>query len=289
LKITLIGADGQLGSDLKKIYSSAELIPLNRPDLDICDYAAVDDILAKHTPDVVINTAAYHRVDECEDYPDRALDVNALAVRNLALACNKADTVFVHFSTDYVFDGELERPYTEEDGIRPLNAYAISKATGEFFIRSISQKYFLLRVCGLYGIAGSRGKGTNFVETMLKLAREGKPLKVVDDQVLTPTYTRSLAPRIKILIETGKFGLYHMTCEGQCSWYEFARAIFELSGIDADLTPTNSSAYYTPAKRPRYSVLENARLKYIPSVPAMPHWKDALAEYLDERRQAGRD
>jgi dTDP-4-dehydrorhamnose reductase len=288
LKTLLIGADGQLGSDLKKIYSPAELVPLNRPDLDICEYRAVDAVLARHKPDVVINTAAYHRVDECEDYPDRALAVNALAVRNLALACEKIGAILVHFSTDYVFDGESTRPYTEQDAPRPLNAYAVSKLAGEFFIRSLTKRYFLLRVCGLYGIAGSRGKGTNFVETMLKMGRAGKPIKVVNDQVLTPTYTRALAPRIKALAETGKFGLYHMTCEGQCSWYEFARAVFELSDVRADLSPTTSDQYYTPAKRPRYSVLENANLNKLATVPPMPHWKDALAEYLEEREKAGK-
>ncbi|RJP23544.1 MAG: dTDP-4-dehydrorhamnose reductase [Candidatus Abyssobacteria bacterium SURF_5] len=288
MKTLLIGADGQLGSDLKKVYPPDELIPLNRPDLDICDYAAVDDILAEHQPHIVINTAAYHRVDECEQYPDRALQVNALAIRNLSLACSKVGAVLVHFSTDYVFDGESDRPYTEQDAPRPLSAYAISKVAGEFFIRSLFDKYFLIRVCGLFGIAGSRGKGTNFIETMLKLAREGKKIKVVDDQVLTPTYTRALAPRIKALIETGRFGLYHMTCEGRCSWYEFARAVFDLAGVNADLAPTASDQYYTPARRPRFSVLENEKLKRLPSIPPMPHWKDALADYLEERKHTRR-
>ena len=285
MKTVLIGADGQLGSDLMKVYPPEQIVPLIWPDFDVCDYSGVEKMLAEHAPDVVINTAAYHRVDECEDYPDRALAVNALAVRNLAVACKRAGSVLVHFSTDYVFDGELKRPYTEQDAPRPESAYAISKLTGEFFVRSLSERYFLIRLCGLYGIAGSKEKGTNFVETMLKLAREGKPLKVVDDQVLTPTYTRVLAPRIKALIETGKFGLYHMTSEGQCSWYEFARAIFELSGIPADLSPTTSDQYYTPAKRPSYSVLENEKLKRIQEVEPMPHWRDALAEYLEERKQ----
>lgn len=285
MKTMLIGADGQLGSDLQKIYRPAELVPLIWPDFDVCDYPLVDSVLAEHKPDVVINTAAYHRVDECEDYPDRAMAVNALAVRNLSLACNKAGAVLVHFSTDYVFDGESDRPYTEEDAPQPQSAYAVSKVAGEFFVRSLSERYFLLRLCGLYGITGSKEKGTNFIETMLKLAREGKPIKVVDDQVLTPTYTRVLAPRIKALIETGKFGLYHMTSEGECSWYEFARAIFDLSGVQANLSPTTSDQYYTPAKRPHYSVLENARLKLLPSVPPLPHWRDALAEYLEERKQ----
>ncbi|GAB4342123.1 MAG: dTDP-4-dehydrorhamnose reductase [Candidatus Abyssubacteria bacterium] len=284
LKTLLIGADGQLGSDLRKAYQPEELVPLARPDLDVCDYPAVDAILTKHAPDVVINTAAYHRVDECEGNPERSLAVNALAVRHLAIACREAGAIFVHFSTDYVFDGEKSTPYTENDAPRPLNAYGISKLAGEHFIRYLSEKYFLLRVSGLYGVAGSRGKGTNFVETMLRLAREGKPIRVVNDQTLTPTYTRALAPRIKALIETGRYGLYHMTCEGECSWYEFARGIFELSGLTPDLSPTTSTEFYTPAKRPRYSVLENENLKKVREVEPMPFWRDALAAYLEERK-----
>jgi dTDP-4-dehydrorhamnose reductase len=288
VKTLLIGADGQLGSDLKKIYPPEQLIPLARQDLDICDYAEVRKLLSRHSPEVVINTAAYHRVDECEGNPERSLAVNALAVRNLAIACGEFGAIFTHFSTDYVFDGQATRPYTEKDAPRPLSAYAISKLAGEFFIRYLYDRHFILRVSGLYGVAGSRGKGTNFVETMLKKAREGQEIKVVNDQTLTPTYTRALAPRIKALIETKRYGLYHMTCEGQCSWYEFARAIFDLSGLHPKLSPTTSAEFRTPAKRPRYSVLENENLKSVPSVEPMPFWRDALAEYLEERKQARR-
>ncbi len=284
MKTILIGADGQLGTDLCKIYPSEELVPLTIEDLNICDYEAVGRMFREHSPEVVINTAAYHRVDECEDYPERAMEVNALAVRNLAIACKEIDAALVHFSTDYVFDGEATRPYTEQDAPRPLSAYAISKLAGELHVRYLWEKHFVARLSGLYGVVGSMGKGTNFVETMLKLAGEGKDLTVVDDQTLTPTYTRALAPVIKALAETRRYGLYHMTSEGGCSWYEFAQAIFELSGMDARLKPTTSDVYKTPAKRPTYSVLENANLKKIGSIPPMPHWRNALKDYLDERK-----
>jgi len=284
VKTLLIGADGQLGTDLTKVYAADQLIPLTITDLDVCDYEKVGEIFRASKPDVVINTAAYHRVDECETYPDRALAVNALAVRNLALVCKEINAILVHFSTDYVFDGEASRPYTEHDTPRPVSAYGISKLTGELFIRYLYDRHFILRLCGLYGVRGSMEKGTNFVETMLKLAQEGKEIKVVNDQTLTPTYTRILAPRIKALIATQRFGLYHMTCDGGCSWYEFAQAIFELSGLTPKLSPTTSEQYKTPAKRPRYSVLENENLKNVPSVEPMPFWRDALKDYLEERK-----
>jgi dTDP-4-dehydrorhamnose reductase len=284
MKTLLIGADGQLGTDLVKIYPTEELIPLTIEDLNVCDYDGVRRIFGRHKPEAVINTAAYHRVDECEEHPDKAMEVNALAVRNLALACKDIDAILVHFSTDYVFDGELSRPYTEEDAPRPLSAYAISKLAGEFYIRYLHEKHFVIRLCGLYGVVGSMEKGTNFVETMLKLAENGKDISVVSDQTLTPTYTRVLAPVIKALVETHQYGLYHMTSEGGCSWYEFAAAIFELSGLEPKLSPTTSDVYKTPAKRPRYSVLENANLKKIPDVASLPHWRDALKEYLEERK-----
>jgi dTDP-4-dehydrorhamnose reductase len=284
VKTVLIGADGQLGTDLVKAYPADELIPLTIDDLNVCDYDEVGRQLRDYAPEAVINTAAYHRVDECETYPERALEVNALAVRNLALVCREIDAALVHFSTDYVFDGALSRPYTEQDAPRPESAYAVSKLAGELYIRYLHEKHFVLRVCGLYGVVGSKEKGTNFVETMLAMAAAGKPISVVDDQTLTPTYTLALAPRIKALIETRRYGLYHMTCDGACSWYEFARAVFELSGLDANLSPTTSDVYKTPAKRPRYSVLENATLNSVPEVAPMPHWRDALKDYLEERK-----
>jgi len=284
LKTLLIGADGQLGTDLCKIYPPEELIPLTIKDLDVCDYEAVGRIFHEREPKAVIDTAALHRVDECEEVPEKAMEVNALAVRNLAVVCKEIDAALVHFSTDYVFDGEASTPYTEEDTPRPLSAYAISKLAGELYVRYLWEKHFVVRLCGLYGVVGSMEKGTNFIETMLKMAGEGREISVVDDQTLTPTYTRALAPVIKALSETQEYGLYHMTSEGGCSWYEFAQAIFELYGIDAKLKPTTSGVYKAPAKRPTYSVLENANLKKIPGMMTMPHWRNALKDYLEERR-----
>jgi len=284
VKTLLIGADGQLATDLCKVYPAEELIPLTIKDLDICDYDAVGRIFREQAPGVVINTAAFHRVDECEEVPEKAIEVNALAVRNLAIVCRDIDAKLVHFSTDYVFDGEASKPYTEQDAPRPLSAYAISKLAGELYVRYLREKHFVVRLCGLYGVVGSMEKGTNFVESMLRLAGEGKDLKVVDDQTLTPTYTAALAPVIKALAATEEYGLYHMTSEGECSWYEFARAIFELSGVDAKLSPTTSDIYKLPAKRPTYSVLENVNLKKISSIPPLPHWRDGLKAYLEERR-----
>jgi dTDP-4-dehydrorhamnose reductase len=284
VKTLLIGADGQLGTDIVKVYPREELILLTIQDLDVRDYDEVRRQFREYAPEVVINTSAYHRVDECEDYPERAMEVNALAVRNMAIVCKEIDAALVHCSTDYVFDGEATHPYTEEDAPRPLSAYAISKLAGELYIRYLHEKHYILRLCGLYGVVGSLEKGTNFVETMLKLAQEGKEIKVVNDQTLTPTYTRVLAPRIKALTGTKQYGLYHMTCEGGCSWYEFTEAIFQLSGLTAKLSPTTSDVYKQPAKRPRYSVLENANLKKLPSVPPLPHWREALKDYLQERK-----
>ncbi|NQU08848.1 MAG: NAD(P)-dependent oxidoreductase, partial [Candidatus Abyssubacteria bacterium] len=170
------------------------------------------------------------------------------------------------------------------DAPRPVSAYAISKLAGELYVRYLWEKHFVMRLCGLYGVVGSMEKGTNFVETMLKMAKEGKDINVVADQTLTPTYTRALAPFIKALVETKRYGLYHMTAEGGCSWYEFAEAVFELSGLKVNISPTTSAVYKTPAKRPTYSVLENANLKKIPGISPMPHWRDALKDYLEERK-----
>src|SRR5262249_19369383 len=162
---------------------------------------------------------------------------------------------------DYVFDGGAREPYTEDAVPFPLSVYANSKLAGEFLVRSTCKKYFLIRTCGLYGIAGSQGKGGNFVETIIAKAKRNEPIRVVDDQVTTPTYSVDLANQLARVLPHQQYGLYHMTNEGSCTWYEFASAIFQLSGIDADLMPTTSDAYKAPAIRPRYSVLENARLK----------------------------
>jgi dTDP-4-dehydrorhamnose reductase len=279
MKIALLGANGQLGQDLQRSLDSHDVQALARHDFDVTDHARARDTLLQIHPDVVLNTTAYHRVDDCETHADLAYAVNTLAVLNLVRVANELDAVLVHISTDYVFDGRARQPYTEHSEPFPLSVYANSKLAGEILVRTMAKKYLLIRTCGLYGVAGSRGKGGNFVQTMLTKAKRSEPIHVVNDQVVTPTYTADLADQIARILPTEHFGLFHMTNEGSCTWYEFAREIFQLSGIQANLSATSSDVYRTPAVRPKYSVLENARLKEL-SLNQMRHWRDALAAYL---------
>ncbi len=286
MKIALIGAKGQLGHDLQPALRGHDVVPLTRKDADVTDFGRTRGVLADLSPNVILNTTAYHRVDDCEDRPELAFHVNALAVLNLTRIANDLDAVLLHISTDYVFDGHSREPYTERSQPSPLNVYATSKLSGEFLVRAAAKKYFLVRTCGLYGVAGSQGKGGNFVETMIAKARRHESIRVVNDQTVTPTYTVDLAHHIARILSTTHYGLYHMTNEGCCTWYEFAKAIFEISGINADLSPTTSELYKTPAIRPRYSVLENARLKQL-GLNEMRHWRDALRAYLKEKSPGG--
>jgi len=279
MKIALLGANGQLGQDLLGALRLHDVHPLTRSDFDVTHHTEAREKLLDLRPDVVLNTTAYHRVDDCETHADIAYAVNALAVLNLIHVANELDAVLVHISTDYVFDGKLRQPYTERSEPFPLSVYGNSKLAGEILVRTMAKKYLLIRTCGLYGIAGSQGKGGNFVQTMLAKAKRGEAIRVVDDQVVTPTYTVDLADQIAQILSTGQSGLFHVTNEGSCTWYEFARAIFEVSGIEADLSPSSSDNYKTPAIRPKYSVLENARLKEL-KLNRMRHWRDALAAYL---------
>jgi dTDP-4-dehydrorhamnose reductase len=279
MKIALIGANGQLGQDLQHALHPHDVRAFTRNDFDVTDHARARALLMDLFPDVVLNTTAYHRVDDCETHADMAYAVNALAVLNLIRIANDLNAVLVHVSTDYVFDGTARHPYTESSQPFPLSVYGNSKLAGEFLVRTMTKKYILIRTCGLYGAAGSQGKGGNFVQTMLSKARRGEPTRVVNDQVVTPTYTVDLANQIAQILPTENFGLFHMTNEGSCTWFEFAQAIFELSGLEADLSPTTSDLYKTPAIRPKYSVLENARLKEL-GLNQMRHWRDALAAYL---------
>ena len=283
MRTLLIGVNGQLGSDLRKVLSPDTTIPLTHADIEIADLNRVKDILERHRPDVVINTAAYNKVDDCEDNVENPFNVNAYAVRNLAIACKNIDAVLVHFSTDYVFDGSKNTPYKEDDMPRPISVYGISKLTGEHFARYNLKKYFVIRTCGLYGLAGRSSKGGNFVELMLRFAQEGREIKVVNDQVLTPTSTKELAKSVCQLIQTNEYGLYHITNNGECSWYEFAKEIFKIEELSPKLNETTSDAYGAKAKRPLYSVLDHCNMRKL-GLDGMGDWKDALKTYLLERR-----
>jgi dTDP-4-dehydrorhamnose reductase len=281
VKIAILGANGQLGSDLIPALRAHDIHGLVRKDCDVTDHIQTRSVLTDLRPDVILNTTAYHRVDDCETQPDIAYNVNALAVLNLVRIANDLGAVLIHFSTDYVFDGKQQQPYTEQSEPFPLSVYANSKLAGEYLVRTIAKKHILIRTCGLYGGApDSHGKqGGNFVKTMLSLARQGKPIRVVNDQEVTPTYTVDLANQIARLLPAGQLGLFHITNEGSCTWYEFAKAIFEISGTDATLTPISTELSGRPAPRARYSVLDNARLKEL-GLNQMRHWRTALEAFL---------
>lgn len=282
MKIALIGADGQLGSDLLRALSDHDVVPLYFPAFDVTRPDEVRAEFAALKPGVVINTAAFHRVDECEDQAAEAFRMNAFAVRDLARICRDLDATLVHFSTDYVFDGRKTEPYVEDDPPFPLSVYGASKLAGEYFLRALTDKHILIRTCGLFGLAGCREKGMNFVEAMIRLAGQGGPIRVVDDQWVTPTSSEELAVRIAALLPRGRTGLFHLTNEGRCTWFGFARAIFELLGKSVDLRPVDSRTFGSKARRPAFSVLENRRAKEI-GLPEFSDWRDALRDYLRKK------
>jgi dTDP-4-dehydrorhamnose reductase len=281
----VIGSQGQLGRDLCPRLPG-QVVALTRAEADLTNASLLRKTLGDLHPDVVVNCAAYNFVDQAESEPEACFAVNGWGSRHLAQVCHDLDCTLVHFSTDYVFglDSLRSVPFSEVDAPGPVSVYGTSKLTGEYTIRAHCPKHFVIRTCGLYGVWGSGGKGTNFVETMLRIAGEGKPLKVVDDQRCTPTYTADLAAAVWPLVETGRYGLYHLTNTGDCSWFEFAREIFRQAGVAADLAPVPSTQYPRPARRPPYSVLTSPRLAAL-GLPALRPWPEALAAYLAERRQ----
>jgi dTDP-4-dehydrorhamnose reductase len=279
MKIALIGADGQLGTELLRTLSGHEVVPLYFPDFDVTRPEEVRAVLSGMKPEAIVNTSAFHRVDECEDKAETAFRVNAFAVRDLALLAGDLDATLVHVSTDYVFDGRKAEPYLEDDPPFPLSVYGASKLSGEYFVRALCEKHLLVRTCGLYGPAGCREKGLNFVEAMLRAAERGGPVRVVDDQWVTPTSAAELAAGIADLLLRRAYGLFHMTNEGRCTWFQFARAIFDLAGLNVDLRPIDTAAFGARARRPAFSVLENGRAKAI-GIPGFSEWRDALRNYL---------
>lgn len=283
MRVAVLGSAGQLGRDLLPRLKG-EGIPLTRADIDLATPANALGFLESVRPDVLVNCAAYNLVDKAEDDPAPAFAVNEGGVVTLAVACAALEVKLVHVSTDYVFGSDTARttPYLETDTPGPVSQYGRSKLAGEAFVRQYRQ-HLAVRTCGLYGVWGSGGKGGNFVETMLRVAGQGKPLRVVADQRCTPTYTADLAEGIAELIEKGTTGLIHLTNSGDCTWHEFAAKIFELSGITTDLTPITSAEFGAKAQRPGYSVLGSNRTEET-GVKLRP-WQEALAAYLEERKR----
>jgi dTDP-4-dehydrorhamnose reductase len=284
MKILLIGANGQLGTDLYADLQQAghSVTSATRETLDICNTEQTRSVVEANNPDLVINTAAFHNVELCETEAEQAFGVNAIAIRNLALVCGQNNCELMHFSTDFVFGGESDRPYKETDLPGPVNVYGASKVAGEHLLALTLDRHYIVRTCGLYGTAGSKSRYGNFVERISKRASAGEPVRVVSDQVLTPTSTRDLAAAVIALIETKKYGLYQITNEGECSWFEFACKALELRGIQADVLPQSSHDSGAKVKRPKYSVLSKEKL-YSAGVPKMPHWQDALSRYINRK------
>ena len=282
MRIAVIGADGQLGMDVSQGFekNGDEVHRLSHAQIEIASPEAVQGCLTKIAPDVIVNTAAFHKVEQCEVEPAQAFAINACGARNLATTAANLGAIIIHVSTDYVFDGAKQTPYVETDLPRPLNIYGNSKLAGEHFVCSTSPKYFVLRTSALYGKNPCRAKGgLNFVELMRKLARDDKEIKVVNSEFVTPTATADLARQIVRLSRCDAFGLYHATAEGNCTWYEFAREIFNLTGTEARLKVADPIDFPAKVRRPKYSVLENAGLKSIKMNVFRP-WQEGLKDYL---------
>jgi len=279
MKIALIGANGQLGNDLiRTAPSNVELFALTRKELDITSKQNVETVLENLKPDIVINTSAYVKVDKAEEEIDEAFKVNTIGVKYLIEICQKLKITLLHISTDYVFDGKkgkIKEPYYENDQPNPLNVYGISKLAGEIIIKNYLKKFYIIRVASLFGKAGASGKGGNFVYTILEKAKKGEPLKVIDDIIMSPTYTYDAAKEIwHIILKEKPYGIYHVTNKGFCSWYEFAVKILEIAKIKADIKPVKHTEFKTKAKRPLWSPLESKK------GIELPPWEDALKRFI---------
>jgi dTDP-4-dehydrorhamnose reductase len=289
MKILLLGANGQLGHDIARLaaahWPEASLKRWDVAELDVSDSAAVGPALAAVEFDALVNCTSYHKTDEVEANAQRAVAVNAFAVREMARACAARRARLVHISTDYVFDGLSARPYVETDAIGPLNVYGASKAMGEALARAAMADLLILRVASLFGVAGALGKGGNFVETMIRAGREKGHLRVIADQRMSPTSTADVARMIldalRRRIPPGTYHAVNTSGPTGASWFEFASRIIERSGVKAAVEPIPASAYPLPAQRPAFSVLDNSKLAAL--VGPIPHWHEALDRYLVEK------
>jgi dTDP-4-dehydrorhamnose reductase len=284
LTIAILGSAGQLGVELLRAFHDCDVVGLTRSDFDMGEFEMTRRVLTNLKPKALVNSAAFHDVDGCERDPREALRVNALAVANLARVCSDLGCLLVQISTDYVFGGDIRSARSEEDLPAPENAYGISKLAGEHFIRSSCSDYIIVRTSGLYGSKGRSMKGRNFVETMIDLASKGKEIRVVMDQVLSPTYAKDVALKIRELMSAKATGLFHVTNTGECSWYEFASEIFQLMNLQPDFLPVRTEPT-NQVRRPAYSVLANNALLKLGLEP-MRSWQEALEDFLSDRQQA---
>ena len=277
--ILVTGSTGQLGSDvvkelLKRGYST--LSP-NRSELNLCSEDKIRNYILNSNCEAIVHCAAYTQVDKAEDEKDLCIKINATATKHIAKCAKILDIPMIYISTDYVFDGTKDGKYTENDETNPINIYGESKLAGEKYVQEILDKYYIVRTSWVFNI-----NGKNFIETMLRLSKANNQLSIVNDQIGSPTYTKDLSRLLVDMLETSKYGLYHATNEGYCSWYEFANTIFKLANINIDIKAINSNEYASRAKRPMNSKLSKDKLIEYGFKP-LPHWEDALKDYLIRR------
>lgn len=278
MKVLVTGAKGQLGTDLMNELAKRgiEGIGVDVQEMDITDAEACRRVIKNSGADAVIHCAAYTAVDAAEDNVDLCRRINGEGTRNVAQACKEADVKLMYISTDYVFDGQGTRPWEPDDERHPLNVYGQTKYEGELAVEELSDKYFIVRIAWVFGVAGK-----NFIKTMLRLGKERGAVSVVDDQIGSPTYTYDLARLLVDMIQTDKYGRYHATNEGLCSWYEFAKEIFRQAGMDVPVTPVSSDAFPAKAARPSNSRLNKDKLSEN-GFERLPAWQDALGRFLKE-------
>jgi dTDP-4-dehydrorhamnose reductase len=281
MKVLLIGGSGQLGTEIRSRWTDCEIGAPSHQELDLEDAGALDSALDALGPDVVVNCAAFHNVDRCEAEPLRAFAVNAVAVGAAAGVCRARDVVFMTISTDYVFSGDAERPYTEEDAPHPISAYGASKYAGELLVDLLQSKAFVVRTCGVYGPRPSASKGYTFVDRIIAQANAGEAIRVVRDVLASPTYAGHLADALHELLNTRRYGLYHAVNPGPVSWYDFAVEALRQAGVTAHVEPIAASSWKTAARRPRFSALANTKLEALGMT--LPSWQEGIAAYLRAR------
>ena len=280
-RVLLFGGGGQLGTEIRRLWE-AEIVSPSHAELDITDAQAVAAAIEASKPDALVNCAAFHNVERCEEEPQNAFAANAIAVNAMAELCEARGIRFVTFSTDYVFDGALGRIYTEEDVPNPISAYGCSKFAGELLVQRLQTQAYVIRTCGVYGTRTSTTKGYTFVDRIIAQARAGEPVRVVSDQTVSPTYATHLAQGVAQLLSAGaEPGLYHMVNEGAVTWYDYAREALRLAGIDQEIEPVSYTNWKTRVRRPPFSALDNAKLHALGI--HMPDWRTGVADYIRDR------
>ena len=284
-KVLVFGGGGQLGVELCRVFRERAFTVerYDRQSLNVTDRERVEQVIATANAFLVVNSAAYNQVDIAEHEPLAAFEANALAVRNLALACRQSGARLVHYSTDYVFDGVKGSPYVETDTPHPLGAYGVSKLAGEHYAQAYLEDALILRTSGVFGPAGASTARGNFVETMLRVAQRDQRIRVLADHFASPTYAPALAERTAEMVQKGFQGIYHMGGGDAISWYHFAELIFELAGLSPVLEPADERQYRTPARRPKFSALSNQKMEAA-GIPPMPPFREAVDAYLKARR-----